>query len=210
VKRIEELENSMKEKAVLLSSTEGSLAEARAQNEKLSKELKGAQILLEENSSRFSCESEALNMTIKAGAEKNLKLSGTLTTLRDKCFDFATQCTAWLKSIFNSVGAMSENANISAEDILGALGWIEKEVNDLDKVMVGHGDFCALVATHGTAAAFAKVGRNHLKLLINQLSAFRHQTWLISQPKPEVWVTDLSPRSRLKVAERLLEMKHEP
>ncbi|KAL5676420.1 hypothetical protein ACJX0J_012551, partial [Zea mays] len=31
-------------------------------------------LLLEENSSRFSCESEALNMTIKAGAEKNLKL----------------------------------------------------------------------------------------------------------------------------------------
>jgi hypothetical protein len=36
-------------------------------------------------------------MTIKAEAEKNLKLSGTLKALRDKCFGFATQCTARLK-----------------------------------------------------------------------------------------------------------------
>jgi uncharacterized coiled-coil protein SlyX len=106
-KRIEELENSLKEKDALLSSIEGSVAEAWLQNEKLSKELKQAKVLLEENSSRFSRESESLNMTIKAEDEKNLKLSGTLKALRDKCFGFATQCTARLKSIFNSVGTMS-------------------------------------------------------------------------------------------------------
>jgi hypothetical protein len=72
---------------------------------------------LKENSSQFSRESEALNMTIKAEAEKNLKLSGTLKALRDKCFGFATQCTARLKSIFNSIGAMSKEANLSTEDI---------------------------------------------------------------------------------------------
>ncbi|KAL5672004.1 hypothetical protein ACJX0J_016310, partial [Zea mays] len=33
----------------------------------------GAKILLEENASRLSCESEAFNMTIKAEAEKNSK-----------------------------------------------------------------------------------------------------------------------------------------
>jgi hypothetical protein len=36
-KRIEELENLLKEKDNLLNSTEGSLDEARAQNERLSK-----------------------------------------------------------------------------------------------------------------------------------------------------------------------------
>jgi hypothetical protein len=96
-KRIEELENSLKEKDILLCLTEGSLAKAQAQNEELSKELKGAQTLLKENSSRFSRESEALNITIKAEAEKNLKLSETLKSLQDKCFNFATQCTAQLK-----------------------------------------------------------------------------------------------------------------
>jgi hypothetical protein len=58
---------------------------------------------------------------------------------------------------------MSEEANHSAEDIPGALGWIEKEIDDLDEVIVDHDDFCALMAARGTAAAFAKTRCNHLK-----------------------------------------------
>jgi septal ring factor EnvC (AmiA/AmiB activator) len=123
--KIKKLEDSLKEKDSLLRSTEGSLAEAQAQNEKLSKELKETQTLLEESSSRFSCETEALNMTIKVEAEKNLKLSETLKALKNKYFNFAAQCTARLKSIFNSVGATSKEANLSAEDIPGALECIE-------------------------------------------------------------------------------------
>jgi hypothetical protein len=46
---------------------------------------------LEENSSRFNRETEALNMTIKGEAKKNLKLSEALRTLKNKCFNFATQ-----------------------------------------------------------------------------------------------------------------------
>jgi hypothetical protein len=94
----------------------------------LSKELKGAQILLKENSNRFSREFEALNMIIKAEDEKNLKLSGPLKALWDKCFSFATQCTARLKNIFNSFGDMSKESNLSVEDIPGAFRCIEKEI----------------------------------------------------------------------------------
>jgi hypothetical protein len=64
-KKIEELENSLKEKDAMLSSAKGSLAESRLQNEKqkilvsnqdikiekLSKEPKETKTLLEENSS---------------------------------------------------------------------------------------------------------------------------------------------------------------
>jgi hypothetical protein len=77
-----------------LHSTEGSLAEAQARNKKLSKELKEAQTLLEENSSQFHRETEALNMTLKVEVEKNLKLNEALRTLKEKCFNFASQCTA--------------------------------------------------------------------------------------------------------------------
>jgi predicted nuclease with TOPRIM domain len=80
--KIKKLEDSLKEKDDLLHATEGSLAKAQAQNEKLRKELKETHILLEENSSRFKCETEALNMTIKVEAEKNLKLSEALKLLR--------------------------------------------------------------------------------------------------------------------------------
>jgi chromosome segregation ATPase len=144
------------------------LAKAQAQNEKLSKELKETQMLLEENSSRFNHETEALNMTIKVEAEKNLKLSEALKTLKNKCFNFATQCTARLKSIFNSVGAASEEASLSSEDIPGALESVEKEVDVLDEVITGHRDFCALVASRGTAAAFIKARFNHARALTGQ------------------------------------------
>ena len=100
-KKIAGLENSLKEKDALLSSVEGSLAEARLKNEKqgilisnrdvriekLSKELKETKTILEENTSRFSREFEALNMKIEAEAEKSFKLSETLKALRGRCFD---------------------------------------------------------------------------------------------------------------------------
>jgi hypothetical protein len=125
--------------------------------------LRDTQILLEENSIRFNRETEALNTTIKVEAEKNLMLSEALKTIKDKCFNFATRCTARLKSIFNSVGAASEEDNLSAEDIPGAFECVEKEVDVLDEVITGHGDFCALVASRGTAAAFIKAGCNHAR-----------------------------------------------
>jgi hypothetical protein len=127
----------------------------------LIKELKEAQMLLEESSSRFNCETESLNMTLKVEAEKNLKLSEALKTLKDKCFNFASQCTARLKSIFNLVGAASKETSLSAEEVPGALECIEKVVDVLDEVITGHGDFCALVDSRGTAASFIKVGCNH-------------------------------------------------
>ena len=94
----------MKEKDSLLSIAEGSLAEARLQSEKrsiqisdqdaridrLSKELKETKTTLEDSTSPFNHESEALNMKVKAEAEKNLKLSETLKTHRGRCFGFAT------------------------------------------------------------------------------------------------------------------------
>jgi hypothetical protein len=68
-----------------------------------------------------------------------------------------------LKGIFNSFGAASEEVTPSSEDIPGALEHIEKEVEALDEVITGHGSFCALVASRGTAAAFMKAGCNHVK-----------------------------------------------
>jgi hypothetical protein len=159
------LENSLKEKDSLLRSTEGSLAEAHSQNEKLSKELEEARIVMENNSDHFNRESKALNERIKAEIEKNVKLSETVTSLWDKCFGFTTQYIARLKGNFNSVGAVSEDVTPSAKDIPGALECIEKEVDVLNEVKTDHGDFYALVASRGTAAAFMKAGCNHVRAI---------------------------------------------
>jgi hypothetical protein len=83
--------------------------------------------------------------------------------LKERCFEFANRCTARLRSIFNSVGATSEETSLSAEDIPGALDCIQKEVDVLDEVITGHGDFCALVASRGTVVTFIKARCNHRK-----------------------------------------------
>jgi hypothetical protein len=88
-----------------------------------------------------------------------------MKALKERCFEFASQCTARLRSIFDSVGAASKETNLSTEDIPGALECIEKEVDVLDKVITGHEDFCALVASRDTAAAFIKPGCNHTKAI---------------------------------------------
>jgi hypothetical protein len=199
----------LKENDSLLHSAEGSLAEVRSQNEKLSKELKEARTLLEENSNRFSHETEALNATIKAEAEKNLKLSETVKTLRNKCFSFATECIAQLKSIFNSIGAMSKEVNISTEEIPGALGCIEKEVDVLDEVITSHGDFCALVASRGTAATFVKARCNHIRT-VNRPNFSLSPSDLVNIPaEARSIVTDSLLKYGLRAAERLLETKLE-
>jgi hypothetical protein len=131
----------------------------------LGKELADTQTLLEESSNQFNHESETLKMTFKVEVEKNTKLSEAMRALKERCFNFASQCTARLKIIFNSVGAASEEASFSADDIPGALECVEKEVDVLDEVITGHGDFCALVASRGIATAFIKVGCNHARAI---------------------------------------------
>jgi hypothetical protein len=76
---------------------------------------------------------------------------------------------------------MSEEANLSAEDIPGALGCLEKEIDVLDEVIIGHGDFCALVASCGTVAAFAKAGCNHVRT-VNKLTFSLSPSDLVNIP----------------------------
>jgi hypothetical protein len=118
---------------------------------------------LDESSRCFNRETKELEAKVKAKTERNSKLHEAFENLRNKCADFATQCTNQLKGIFNSVGAASEEINPSAEVIPGAFDHIKNEVEALDEVITGHGDFCALVASRGITAAFMKAGCIHAK-----------------------------------------------
>jgi hypothetical protein len=71
----------------------------------------------------------------------------------------------WLKQVFNSVGASSEKFEHSVEDLPGTFEHVEGEVDALDKVIAGHGDFCALLASRGIAVAFMKTGCTHGKIV---------------------------------------------
>jgi hypothetical protein len=70
-----------------------------------------------------------------------------------------------LKQVFNSVGASSEKFEPSVEDLSSTFEHIEGEVDSLDEVIAGHGDFCALLASRDTAVAFMKTGCTHGKIV---------------------------------------------
>jgi hypothetical protein len=51
------------------------------------------------------------------------------------------------------------------EDLPGTFEHIEGEFDALDEVIVGHGDFCAHLASQGTVVAFMKSGCTHGKIV---------------------------------------------
>jgi hypothetical protein len=61
------------------------------------------------------------------------------------------------------VGASSENFEPSVEDMPSTIEHIESEVEALDEVIAGHGDFYALLASRGTTVAFMKASCTHGK-----------------------------------------------
>jgi hypothetical protein len=86
-----------------------------------------------------------------------------LKDLQNKCLEFGSRCVQRLKKVFSSVRASSKDITPSSEDIPNAFKHIENEVEALDEVIAGHSDFCALLASRGTVAAFMKVGCTHAK-----------------------------------------------
>jgi hypothetical protein len=106
-----------------------------------------------------------LNAKLEAEVQKSLELKKSLTSLQNKCLEFSNRCVQRLKQVFYFVGASSEKFTPSAEDLPGAFEHIEGEIDDLDEVIAEHGDFCALVASRGTAVAFLKSGCEHGKVI---------------------------------------------
>jgi hypothetical protein len=138
----------------MLQTMEGSLAEAQAEIARLTNELST-------KSKSFEQEKKNFETKLEAEAEKSSNLQKSLKELQDKCLDFGTRCVQRLKQVFNSVGARSEKFKPSVENLPGTFDHIEGEVDALDEVIAGHGDFCALLASRGTAVAFMKASCTH-------------------------------------------------
>ena len=160
--KIKDYEASLEKKDFLLQAMEGSLVEAQAKNPRLNMELL-------QKSESFEQERKDLHTKYEAEADKNTKLQQTLKELRNICLNFGNCCVQRLKRVFNSVVAGSEEFTPSAENIPSTFEHIEGEVEALDEVIAGHGDFCALLASRGTAVAFMKAGCTHEKT-VNKLT----------------------------------------
>jgi chromosome segregation ATPase len=161
--KIKDCEASLEKKDFLLQAIEGSLAKLQAENAGLNEEILKAQTTLKEKSERFEQERKEQQAKSEAEADKKTKLQESLKELQNKCSEFATRCVHRLQEIFSSVGSSSEEIAPSGEDITKTFEHIENEVDALDKVITRHGDFYALLASRGTAAAFLKDGCSHAK-----------------------------------------------
>jgi DNA repair exonuclease SbcCD ATPase subunit len=152
--KIKDQTAALEKKDFELQTTECLLAEVEAKIAKLNTELLS-------KSESFEQEKQKFNAKFETEVEKNLNLQKSLTELQNKRLEFSSRCVQRLKQIFNSVGASSEKFSPLTEDLPRAFEHIEGEVNDLDEIIAGHGDFCALVASRGTAVAFLKSGCTH-------------------------------------------------
>jgi chromosome segregation ATPase len=153
-KKIKDHEAALEKKDFVIQTIEGSLAEAQAEIARLNNELSL-------QSKSFEQEKKDFKTKLEAEAEKSSNLQKSLKDLQKKCLDFGTRCIQRLKQVFNSVGASSEKFTPSVEDLPGTFDHIEGEVDALDEVIAGHGDFYALLASRGTAVAFMKAGYTH-------------------------------------------------
>jgi hypothetical protein len=153
-KKIKEHEAALEKKDFVLQTMEGSLAETQAEITRLNSELSL-------QSKSFEQEKKDFKTKLEAEDEKSSNIQKSLKDLQEKCLGFGTRCILRLKQVFNSVGASSEKFKPLVEDLPGTFDHIEGEVDDLDEVIAGHGDFCALLASRGTAVAFMKASCIH-------------------------------------------------
>jgi hypothetical protein len=153
-----EHEGALEKKDFVIQSMEGSLAEVQAENNSLKNELL-------KQSEKSEQEKKHLEASLKTEMEKNSNLQKSLKELQEKCLGFGSRCVQRLKDVFHSIGASSKKFTPSAENLPSTLEYIEGEVDALDEVIGGHADFCALVASRGTATAFLKAGCTHGKIV---------------------------------------------
>jgi hypothetical protein len=156
--KIKDHEGALEKKDFVLQTMEGSLAEAQAEIARLNSELSM-------KSKSFEQDKKDFETKLEAKVEKSSNLQKSLKDLQERCLGFGTRCIQRLKQVFNSVGASSEKFQPSVEDLPGTFDHIEGEVDALDEVIAGHGDFCALLASRGTFVAFMKAGCTHRNII---------------------------------------------
>jgi hypothetical protein len=152
--KIKDHEAALEKKDFMLQTVEGSLAEAQAEIARLNSELSM-------KSENFEQERKNFEAKLEAEVEKSSNMQKSLKDLQDKCLSFGIQCIQRLKQVFNSVGASSEKFKPLVEDLPGTFDHIEGEIDALNEIIAGHGDFYALLASRGTAVAFMKAGCTH-------------------------------------------------
>jgi hypothetical protein len=175
--KVKELENLLDEKDSEVKTAEADLAEAhlRIENQATQisdqdKQLKRLNIELEKVNSNlkeaeihYEHEIKDLKDEVKAEAKKSSKLYEALKMLSGHLLWLRNSALPSSARNFQFGWGNVRRSELFCRRYSKALEFVEKEVNEFDEVMVGHGDFCALMVARGTATIFAKAECKHLK-----------------------------------------------
>jgi hypothetical protein len=167
--KIKEYEASLEKKDFLLQAMEGSLAEAQAENTRLNGELL-------QKSESFEQERKNLQTKYEAAA--------IFERASEHVFGFWQPLRTTIEKGFQLGWSQCWKIYPSTENISSTFEHIEGEVEALNEVIAGHGDFCALLASRGTAATFLKAGCTHAKI-VNRPTFSLSSTDLVDIPSED-------------------------
>lgn len=85
---------------------------------------------------------------------------------KGECFSTVAQCCEKLKNMFITIGAFSSETKFTRGDIVGAMKWIEGEVEAFDEVLTDHNNFYACVGARGIVLLFKKARCHHVKTIV--------------------------------------------
>jgi hypothetical protein len=61
-----------------------------------------------------------------------------------------------MKKIFSLVGTISRASSFANGDTEGALGWIEKELSEVQNIINARSDYCAMIGSRGMTSILEK------------------------------------------------------
>jgi hypothetical protein len=68
-----------------------------------------------------------------------------------------------LKRIFSLVGATSRETLYTNGDTDGVLGWIEKELGEVESIINTHSYYCMMIGSREMTSVLEKAGYDHIK-----------------------------------------------
>jgi hypothetical protein len=77
-----------------------------------------------------------------------------------------------MKKIFSSVGVTSRDNSFVTGDTKGALGWLEKELSDVENIINARSDYCAMIGSRGMANILDKASCEHVNALRKMTSTW--------------------------------------
>ena len=85
--------------------------------------------------------------------------------LRGNFLDLASRCYDIMKKIFSSIGVTSRANSFASGDTEGALGWLEKELSDVENIINARSDYCAMIGSRGMVSILDKASCEHVNAL---------------------------------------------